>query len=84
MSQGISWFQWVSVVEIPVIILLAGALMKQRRDLSEDNNKTKAALAAYKVEVAEKYATVGYLKDVETRIINHLDRLEEKVDKLRS
>lgn len=38
-------------------------------------------LGAYKVEVAEKYATIRYLKDVEDRIVDHLKSIEEKLDR---
>jgi hypothetical protein len=43
--------------------------------------KVERQLGAYKVEVAEKYATIGYLKDVENRIANHLRSIEEKLDR---
>ena len=38
-------------------------------------------LALYKLEVAQRYASVTYLKDVETRLTNYLIRIERKLDR---
>lgn len=35
-----------------------------------------------RVALAEKYASIAYLKDVESRTMGHLDRIEKKVDRL--
>lgn len=32
------------------------------------------------MEVAQRYASIGYLKDVETRLTEHLLRIEAKLD----
>ncbi len=39
-------------------------------------------LAAYKLEAAEKYASVGHLKDVEARLVVSIDRLADRIDRL--
>lgn len=39
----------------------------------------ETALAAYKLEVAKSYASVGLVKDVERRLTEHLARIEAKI-----
>ena len=39
------------------------------------------ALADFKTEVAKDYASIKYLKDVETRIFVRFDRIEDKLDR---
>jgi hypothetical protein len=39
-----------------------------------------AAVAAVRLHVAENYASTAYLKDVEARLVNQLDRIEKKLD----
>jgi len=46
--------------------------------------QAREALAAYKLEVAKSYATVGLVKDCERRITEHLVRIEVKFDAVRS
>ena len=40
------------------------------------------ALDSYKLEVAEKYASVEHLKEVEARLVVSIDRLTDRIDKL--
>lgn len=37
-------------------------------------------LNAYKLEVAQKYASVSHLQDVENRIMNALEKIDKKID----
>ena len=39
-------------------------------------------LAGYKLQAAEKYASVEHLKDVEARLVVSIDRLAERIDRL--
>jgi hypothetical protein len=39
-------------------------------------------LAGYKLQAAEKYASVEHLKDVEGRLVVSIDRLAERIDRL--
>jgi len=39
-------------------------------------------VAAYKLEVARTYASLVHLKDVETRLTEHLVRIEAKLDRV--
>ena len=72
------WLTWISVVEIPAIAALAGLLWRRMQE--------SAALAreldAFKLQVSKDYATTGYLKDVEERLVKAIDRWGDKMEKL--
>ena len=38
-------------------------------------------LDAYKLEAAEKYASIAHLKDVESRLVVSIDRLSDRIDR---
>lgn len=67
---------WLSAVELPA---LAGLfwLVQRQRDMAVD---LAAALAAYKLDVAQTYASISLLREVETRLTEHLLRIEAKLD----
>lgn len=89
MSMDFIW--WVGAVELPVLAGLFWLIWKTRRDLEEamDDEREQAheqaanlreALSAYKLEVAKSYASIGYIKDIERRLTEHLVRIEAKLD----
>ncbi|MDK9721653.1 MAG: hypothetical protein OEL53_10775 [Rhodospirillales bacterium] len=89
MSMDFIW--WVGAVELPVLAGLFWLIWKTRRDLEEamDAEREQAheaaanlreALSAYKLEVAKSYASIGYIKDIERRLTEHLVRIEAKLD----
>ncbi len=67
------WTDLIPLISLPLIALMAG-IWKQIQNC-------KADLAAYKTEVAKDYASIKYLKDVETRIVAHLEKIEDKLDR---
>jgi len=67
------WTDFIAFISLPLIAIVAG-LWKQIQNC-------KADLAAYKTKVAEDYASIKYLKDVETRIVTHLEKIEDKLDR---
>ena len=71
------WERFVAVVAAPVIGGLIFFTYRAHAKAAEVQQK----LDAYKVEVAEKYATIAYLKDVEDRIVDHLRAIEKKLDR---
>lgn len=44
------------------------------------NAQLREALSAFKLEVAKSYASVSDLRDLETRLVSHLLRIEAKLD----
>ena len=88
---GIDVITWVVFIEIPIFIAFITYVIKQKEILSNKIDKANDDLEnsskylnekinSYKLEVAGKYASVAYLKDVENRLTNHLIRIEEKID----
>ncbi|MDB2404940.1 hypothetical protein N9W07_00195 [Alphaproteobacteria bacterium] len=88
---GIDVITWIIFIEIPIFIALITYIIKQKEtinnniDLIEKNIEKRyrylnEKINNYKLEVAQKYASVAYLKDVENRLTNHLIRIEEKLD----
>ena len=55
--------------------------LKHLRDVIESRNaQMREALSAFKLEVAKSYAAVSNLKDLESRLVGHLLRIESKLD----
>ena len=71
------WQSFVAVIAAPVIAGLIVFTYRAHARVGEVQHQ----LDAYKVEVAEKYATIGYLRDVESRIADHLRIIEKKLDR---
>ncbi|MBS4048178.1 MAG: hypothetical protein KG075_17665 [Alphaproteobacteria bacterium] len=72
------WQQFVNVVAIPAFAVV-GWLAWSARVKAED---AEARLSAFQIEVAQKYASVAYLKDVESRLLQSLAKVESSVEKL--
>lgn len=84
---------WVVMVELPVFAALFKMISKSRQEtenhfatLKEDCGQglvqVRENLAEFKLHVARNYVSVTYLKDVETRLTDHLLRIEKKLDKV--
>jgi len=82
---------WITAVEIPALGGLLWLLWRTRREMADaiidarHENESghmylRESLAAYKLEVAKSYASIGYLKEVERRLTDHLVRIEDKLD----
>lgn len=59
---------WITVIELPAMVGLFWMVMR---------NAT--ALNNYKLHVAEKYASVDYLKDVEGRLIDEIKDVKKLI-----
>ncbi len=90
-SWNVDVIWWITAVELPTLAALFWLSWRNRRDADraiEHNRWTFEAklaglrenLAAYKLEVAQSYASIGYLKEVERRLTDHLVRIEDKLD----
>lgn len=89
-ESGLAW--WVTVVDIPALTGLFWLIWRTRREAEEAidrlndtldvrTSQLREGLSAFKLEVAKSYASVGDLKDLETRIVAHLLRIEAKLDR---
>jgi hypothetical protein len=83
---------WITAVELPALASLFWLIWRNRRDLDDGFDTVrdrceanvaaqKERLAAYKLEVAQSYASIAYLKEVEKRLTEHLVRIEDKLDR---
>lgn len=89
MDENLIW--WISVIEIPALGALFWMIWNGRKESDESakhlrdviesrNAQMREALSAFKLEVAKNYAAVGDLKDLESRLVSHLLRIESKLD----
>ena len=88
-SGHLSW--WITVIEIPVItgilwLIWQGriqneeALDAMQKRLDHRSDQLREGLSAFKLEVAKTYASHTDLRDLETRLVGHLLRIESKLD----
>lgn len=89
-ESGLIW--WITAVDLPVLSGLFWLILKTKNEAEEAvdllhetlevrSSQLREALAAFKLEVAKTYASVTDMKDLETRIVAHLLRIESKLDR---
>lgn len=89
-SQDLIW--WITVVDLPAMAGLLAMIWKMRHDhnrmmhdmqvtLDHRCDQLRDALLAFKLEVAKTYASQKDVRAIETRIVAHLLRIEEKLDR---
>ncbi|MBU0860122.1 MAG: hypothetical protein KJ667_09295 [Alphaproteobacteria bacterium] len=88
-SNDLVW--WITAIEIPVLSGLFWMIWRARREgddalqhlrdvVDSRNAQMREALAAFKLEVAKGYASITDMKELETRLVAHLLRIEAKLD----
>ena len=89
LSDDLIW--WVTVVDIPALAGLFGLIWHTRRDTDKELDRMgytldlrcdqlREALHAFKLEVAKTYASQKDLRALEVRLVDHLLRIEAKLD----
>ena len=78
--MDLAW--WISVIEIPALAGLFWLLQSHRTAQERDLKALHDDLAAFKLHVATSYASIVYLKDVETRLTAYLVKIEAKLDRM--
>ena len=82
---------WVTVIQIPVLGGMFWLIWHIRnesenaerhlRDLIDTrHSQMREGLAAFKLEVAKTYASVTEMRELESRLVGHLLRIESKLD----
>lgn len=71
---------WITAVDIPMITGFVIAMNRTRHALENRLLNLGDHLTAYKLEVAQNYASINHVKDLESRVIAHLLRIENKLD----
>ena len=88
-STDLVW--WISAFDLPAMAGLFWLIWRTRRDneqavdhlhnvLERRSDQLRDALGAFKLEVAKTYASHTDLRDLETRLVAHLLRIESKLD----
>ncbi len=89
-NMDLAW--WIQVVEVP---LIGGFFLWIRNQISavehlverlRENyafhvDAIRKDLADYKLDVARNYASMSAMKDLETRLTDHLLRIEKKLER---
>lgn len=89
LSQDLVW--WITMVDLPAMAGLLGFIWRTRQSfesrmtdvhvtLDHRSDQLRDALNAFKLEVAKHYASQRDLRGVETRLVEHLLRIENKLD----
>ena len=89
LSHDLVW--WITVVDLPAMAGLLGLIWRNRQKFETDlddlqftldhrSDQLREALAAFKLEVAKHYASQNDLRMLEARIVEHLLRIEAKLD----
>lgn len=88
-SQELIW--WITAFDLPAMAGLLLLVWRTRRESEQAtrhlrdvvdarNSQMREALSAFKLEVAKGYASIGDMKELETRLVGHLLRIEAKLD----
>lgn len=88
-SEDLLW--WITVVDLPALAGLLVLILRVRAECSAEVDKLhhtldvrsdqlRDALSGFKLEVAKTYASHKDLRSVEARIVDHLLRIESKLD----
>ncbi len=89
LSQDLVW--WVTVIDLPAMAGLFWLIWRTRQDFEHNHehlqstldnrcDQLREALHAFKLEVARHYASHGDVRMLEKRLVEHLLRIESKLD----
>jgi hypothetical protein len=82
---------WITAIELPVLAGLFTLIWRTQNEaqsacddlqnqMERRCEQLREALAAFKLEVAKTYASQTDLRELEGRLVNHLLRIESKLD----
>ncbi len=71
---------WIAAVDVPLIAAFIAAFTQFRNTVTRQVDDIRERFTAYKLEVAQSYASINHVKDLESRLIAHLLRIETKLD----
>jgi hypothetical protein len=89
MNDDFAW--WITGVDLPAMGGLFWLIWKTRRyaevtaarmrEVMEARNaQLREALSSFKLEVAKNYASISDMRELESRLVGHLLRIEAKLD----
>lgn len=71
---------WITAVDVPMIAAFVTAFAHFRNHVTRLVDDMRERFNSYKLEVAQNYASINHVKDLEARLIAHLLRIETKLD----
>lgn len=75
------WSLWMTLAVIPALSAMFWWIWRVQEQLTEIENLLSAQLADFKLDVAKNYASNSSLREVEARLVMHLNRIEAKLDR---
>jgi hypothetical protein len=89
LSNDVIW--WLTAIDLPTLSGMFALVWRTRRDcdlslrrlreiVDARSAQMREALSAFKLEVAKNYASITDMKELETRLVAHLLRIESKLD----
>lgn len=89
LSEDLIW--WITIVDLPALAGLLAMIWRVRGETEQVTDELRhtldvrcdqlrEALHAFKLEVAKTYASQKDVRAVESRIVDHLLRIEAKLD----
>ncbi|MBX6329376.1 MAG: hypothetical protein IRY89_12460 [Pseudolabrys sp.] len=73
---------WITVIGVPLVSALFWLRFHDRDDVDKALRGLKEELANYKLLVATSFVSVSTMKDLENRIMAHLEKIEHKIDRV--
>ena len=74
------WHQWMELAVLPALSALFWWVWNLQNQMVQIENSFEAALADFKLDVAKNYASNQSLRETESRLVAHLNRIEAKLD----
>jgi len=71
---------WITAVDVPLVTAFVVSFNRMRQGLDQQLGDLRDRFTTYKLEVAQNYASINHVKDLESRLIAHLLRIETKLD----
>lgn len=82
---------WITLIDLPALGTLFWLTWRNKNESDDEvqhlkeiietrNSQMREALSSFKLEVAKSYASISNLKELEGRLIDHLLRIERKLD----
>jgi hypothetical protein len=73
---------WIATIGLPLVGALFWLRFHDRDETDKALRSLTTDLANYKLTVATGFASISHLKDVETRIMAHLEKIDQKIDRV--
>lgn len=89
LSSDLMW--WLTAIDLPTLSGMFWLIWRTRRDhdgalqrlrelIDTRHAQLREALASFRLEAAKSYASIADMKEIETRLVRHLLRIETKLD----